>query len=221
MTTNSKGILYALVARGPVILCEYNLVRGNAPLVALNLLEKWVPRPDAKASYVADKHVFHLLSDGELTYLCMSDESLGRRVAFAFLADVQSTFLAAHGASTRSALAYELNTAFEPELRSRMLRLNADPRADALTRIHGDVAELKSIMVDNIDKILDRGERLDLLVERTDDLASSTFTFKREARRVHGALWWRSVRLRVCILALCALCLYVLLAVVCSPTLHC
>lgn len=70
-------------------------------------------------------------------------------------------------------------------------------------------------------QILDRGERLDLLVERTDDLASSTFTFKREARRVHGALWWRSVRLRVCILALCALCLYVLLAVVCSPTLHC
>lgn len=38
--TPGAGILYALVARGTVALAEYNCVAGNAPLVALSLLEK-------------------------------------------------------------------------------------------------------------------------------------------------------------------------------------
>ena len=68
------GILYALVARGPVVLAEYSGVTGNAPLVALSLLEKLPPAADAKASYLSDQMAFHVLVEGGLAYLCMTDE---------------------------------------------------------------------------------------------------------------------------------------------------
>lgn len=74
MAAPTQGILYALVARGPVVLCEYSLVRGNAPLVALSLLEKWQNTSVGKASFVADRHVFHVMTEDGITYVCMSNE---------------------------------------------------------------------------------------------------------------------------------------------------
>lgn len=79
---------------------------------------------------------------------------MGKRVPFAFLTDVKEAFLREHDAAARTAVAYELNTAFEPELRLRMTRINTDPKsADVLTRLHGEVTELRDIMVDSIDKV--------------------------------------------------------------------
>lgn len=84
---------------------------------------------------------------------------MSKRVAFAFLADVKDGFSRAHAPAARAAVAYELNTAFEPELRQRMTRFNSDPAsADILTRIHGDVSELRDVMVDSIDKVLCVGD---------------------------------------------------------------
>jgi len=137
-------------------------------------------------------------------------------------------------------------------------------RADALTRVRGEVLELKNVMVDNIEKaskrwevggwgwkghtrsmqwigglgvgglgwwrwctshlagsealtqllpwhadpswmqVLGRGERLELLVEKTDSLGQQAFAFKRQVRRgVNGSstwlrwqasAWWLTVR---------------------------
>ena len=70
-------------------------------------------------------------------------------------------------------------------------------------------------------QILDRGERLDVLVERTDGLASQAFAFKREARTAHRTFYWANVRLRVFVAIGCLLGLYILVALICSPTFHC
>jgi hypothetical protein len=66
-------LLYALVSRGRVILVEHSQVTGNASLVALELLGK-LPQSDVRVSYVADRHAFHCLVSGGLTYLCVSTE---------------------------------------------------------------------------------------------------------------------------------------------------
>jgi len=53
----------------------------------------------------------------------------------------------------------------------------------------------KDIMVQNIDSILQRGERLDLLVDKTDTLAGQAYAFRRGARSVRRQQWWRNVRI--------------------------
>ena len=52
-------------------------------------------------------------------------------------------------------------------------------------------------MVQNIDSILQRGERLDLLVDKTDTLAGQSYAFRRGARSVRRQQWWRNVRILV------------------------
>ncbi len=50
-------------------------------------------------------------------------------------------------------------------------------------------------MVQNIDSILQRGERLDLLVDKTGTLAGQAYAFRRGARSVRRQQWWRNVRI--------------------------
>ena len=52
-------------------------------------------------------------------------------------------------------------------------------------------------MVQNIDSILQRGERLDLLVDKTDTLAGQAYAFRRGARSVRRQQWWRNIRIMV------------------------
>ena len=70
-------------------------------------------------------------------------------------------------------------------------------------------------------QVLERGDRLELLVEKTDTLGQQAFAFKREARRLKQTMWWRNIRVTAVIGLLVLLVLYVLAAVICSPTLHC
>jgi vesicle-associated membrane protein 7 len=122
------SLLYALVARGGVVLAEHASVSGNSSVVAVGLLQKVPPDEGFRASWAAGQHIFHILSAGGLTYLCMAEESLGKRLPFAFLADVQQQFESRYSAVATSAVAYEMSTEFGPVLRDRMHYFNTDPR---------------------------------------------------------------------------------------------
>jgi hypothetical protein len=55
-------------------------------------------------------------------------QGLGKRLPFAFLADLEQQFAARYGAVAAGAVAYEMNTEFAPVLRDRMAFFNTDPR---------------------------------------------------------------------------------------------
>ena len=52
-----------------------------------------------------------------------------------------------------------------------------------MERVRDEVAKVKDIMVMNIEALLERGERLDLLVDKTEQLSSNSVTFK-QARMI-------------------------------------
>ena len=79
---------------------------------------------------------------------------MGRRIPFAFLDDIKEKFLGAYGSeAAQYAVAYEYNTEFSGVLQQRMRYFANDPNADAINRVRGGVAEVKNIMVENIEKV--------------------------------------------------------------------
>lgn len=50
-------------------------------------------------------------------------------------------------------------------------------------------------MIDNIDKILDRGEKLDNLVAATEDMSDTANDFRRKAKKVKTAMCLRHCQL--------------------------
>lgn len=69
-------------------------------------------------------------------------------------------------------------------------------------------------MRDNINKVSQRGERLDTLQNKTNDLATSAQGFRRGANRVRKQMWWKDMKMRVCLIVG----IIVLLLVIIIPT---
>lgn len=55
-------------------------------------------------------------------------------------------------------------------------------------------------MRENITKVSQRGERLDALQDKTDNLAVSAQGFRRGANRVRKQMWWKDMKMRMCII---------------------
>lgn len=116
-------ILYALIARKKAVLAEFTSSSGNFPTVTRVLLAK-IPETDSRMSYVYDKFVFHYIVDQGITFLCMSDEEMKRRLTFSFLEDVKQLWRNQHGSVEQTALAFSLNDTFCPVLRQRIVSLH-------------------------------------------------------------------------------------------------
>ena len=68
-------------------------------------------------------------------------------------------------------------------------------------------------MRDNINKVSERGERLDSLQDKTDNLAVSAQGFRRGANRVRKQMWWKDMKMRMCIIAAVIILLLVVIIV--------
>uniref|UniRef100_A0A7S3K3T3 V-SNARE coiled-coil homology domain-containing protein n=1 Tax=Aureoumbra lagunensis TaxID=44058 RepID=A0A7S3K3T3_9STRA len=210
-------IVYAVVARGKVVLAEHTSTSGNFPTVTRVLLSK-IASIDAKMSYVYDDHVFHYIVENGITYLClcMNQEKTKRRVAFAFLEDTKIRFQNQFGSIAHRAPAFTMNEEFSKILQRQMIFYNSDPGADDLTKVKHQLDDVKSVMVENIEKVLERGEKIELLVDKTDRLNQSAFRFEKTSRQLRNALFWRKIKVYFFITALIAFAIFLLTAYSCG-----
>ncbi|CEJ86320.1 Putative Synaptobrevin [[Torrubiella] hemipterigena] len=65
--------------------------------------------------------------------------------------------------------------------------------------LQAQIDDTVGVMRDNINKVSQRGERLDALQDKTDNLAQSAQGFRRGANRVRKQMWWKDMKMRVCI----------------------
>ncbi|KAI7864186.1 synaptobrevin-domain-containing protein [Spinellus fusiger] len=66
-------------------------------------------------------------------------------------------------------------------------------------RVQAQVDEVVNIMQENIDKVMQRGERLDDLRGKTEDLQSTAGHFRRGANQVRKRMWWKDLKWKIII----------------------
>lgn len=74
---------------------------------------------------------------------------------------------------------------------------NGNQRTAAL---QAQIDDTVGVMRENINKVSQRGERLDSLQDKTDNLAVSAQGFRRGANRVRKQMWWKDMKMRICII---------------------
>eukprot|EP00696_Hemimastix_kukwesjijk_P013726 gnl/Hemi2/2736_TR960_c0_g1_i1.p1 gnl/Hemi2/2736_TR960_c0_g1~~gnl/Hemi2/2736_TR960_c0_g1_i1.p1 ORF type:complete len:219 (+),score=71.04 gnl/Hemi2/2736_TR960_c0_g1_i1:143-799(+) len=203
-------IIYGVVARGTTVLAEHRTTTGNFTTIALRILEK-IPPQECKLSYIYDKYLFHYVKEDALTYMCMADDEFGRRVPFVFLDDIKNRFRATYGDKGKTAIAYAMNEDFSKIMQKQMEYYSSSPDADNLRKVRGEIDEVKKVMMLNIEKILDRGEKLELLVDKTDQLSQNAFKMKMHSTQLRKAMCWKNVKTTV---LLCLLVTAVILVIV-------
>nr|GEU32076.1 vesicle-associated membrane protein 722-like [Tanacetum cinerariifolium] len=112
-------------------------------------------------------------TDG-FTYCVVAAESAGRQVPMAFLERTKDDFSKKYGGGkANTAAANSLNKEFGPKLKEQMQYCVDHPEEiSKLSKVKAQVSEVKGVMMENIEKVLDRGEKIELLVDKTENLRS-------------------------------------------------
>lgn len=192
------SIYYALISRGTIILVDYTEASGNFEQITASILQR-IPEQDTKCTYVSQGYQFHVIVEDGLTYLCLADASMGKRVPYAFLHEIKRRFTSG-ALKTRAKVcnAYELRRDFGQVLSAQLTQYNRgdgqDPGLESVRKVQKEVEDVKGVMTKNIEKVLERGERLDILIEKTDNLEESSQSFKRSTVQLRRKFWWQNAR---------------------------
>ncbi|CDH58873.1 vesicle-associated membrane protein 714 [Lichtheimia corymbifera JMRC:FSU:9682] len=209
------SLIYAVVANGATVLTEHTNSNGNFGQVTQAILEK-IPPTNSKLTYVYGSHLFHYICEDGLTYMCMADDSFGRRIPFAFLQDIKERFLERYGKDRAlEAPPYGLNE-FSRVLSKQMEFFSSNPSADRLKQVHGEIEQVKDVMVHNIERVLERGERIELLVDKTDTLNQHASGFKKRSTQVKRSMWWKNMKIVTMIILLLIVIAYFIATSVCG-----
>lgn len=139
-------------------------------------------------------------SAGGLTFLVIADSSLGRRVPFGYLFEIRKRFFEDFDGAGTTDFADMPNYgagSFNGELRKLMVDFGTTSggREDAITNVQREIDDVRGIMTKNIEGLLERGERIDLLVDKTDRLGGSAREFRVRSRGLKRQMWWKNVKL--------------------------
>lgn len=187
-------ILYSVICRGPTILAKYAECVGNFAEVTEQIIPK-IKLEDHKLTYSHGNYLIHYICENRIIYMCISDDvskfatnlcshvktlnafplqqGFERSRAFLFLTEIKKKFIQTYGLTVATAIAYAMNTEFSRTLAHEMKHYSESREVDAISQVHGQIDELKDIMVKNIENITNRGERLELLVNQTENLRNN------------------------------------------------
>ncbi len=84
--------------------------------------------------------------------------------------------------------------AFNGYLSRLLATYNEHPSSDPVRAAQAELKGVKDIMQANIEQVLNRGERLELLVDRTDQAANQSLQFRRRAVGLRRQMWWKNVK---------------------------
>ncbi|XP_077309130.1 vesicle-associated membrane protein 4 [Lithobates pipiens] len=87
------------------------------------------------------------------------------------------------------------------------------PRNDKIRHAQNQVDEVIGVMQENITKVIERGERLDELQDKSESLSDNATAFSSRARQLRRQMWWRECKMK----AIVALVLILILLVIIVP----
>ncbi|EED16956.1 synaptobrevin-like protein Sybl1, putative [Talaromyces stipitatus ATCC 10500] len=216
----SSSLLYSCIAHGTTILAEHSSPGASstsASSLASIILPKISHDKPQKLTYTHDRLFVHYIADSpssqdggsgskngstepdshsSLSYLVVATAEQGRRIPFAFLLEAKRKFLSAYPPSTTdfSTLPAYGCAAYNSELRALLQQFNTAPPSDSLASARREIDSVRDIMTENIERVLERGERIDLLVDKTDRLGGSAHDFRMRSRGLRRRMWWKNVK---------------------------
>ncbi|KAG8481109.1 hypothetical protein CXB51_025854 [Gossypium anomalum] len=173
-----QTLIYRFVARGTVILADLYRVHRN----------------DCLFSYLFCSNTLAVAA-----YCVVAVESAGRQIPIAFLERIKEDFSRRYGGGkAATATAKSLNREFKSKLKEHMKYCVEHPEEiSKLAKVKAQVSEVKGVMMENIEKVLDRGEKIELLVDKTENLRSQAQDFRQQGTKIKRKMWIENMKMKL------------------------
>ncbi|BBN19353.1 vesicle-associated membrane protein 72 [Marchantia polymorpha subsp. ruderalis] len=219
-----NGLIYCFVARGTgpgvVVLAEYKPLEGNFHKIGLECAKKLAAKNhsitytcnhtitytcDHSTTVTCEQHTFNFLVKDKFTYLVVAEESFPREIPLAFLVrmkdDFREKFPDAYKAKMK---AHSLDKRFRPIMKKHVTFCVQHhlERLDQVANIQNQLEEVKALLRTNIYKVMDRHERLEVVVEKAEILANLAEQYRENTNTLRKKFWWQNMKVRLFVLLL-------------------
>lgn len=130
-----------------------------------------IPPNNSKLTFKYKDININYLSDNGIVYLVISQDSVSRAVAFKYLLDLQQKFTSVE----------DSDVDFTDTIKDLLESYNTQPPEDQLGKTQNELNQVKDVMIQNMESIIDRGDRIDNLVDRTNEMSSQAFAFRKKS----------------------------------------
>lgn len=119
----------------------------------------------------------------------------GRRVPFLFLMDLESIFRSKYLGKVVGGSVDDLRAtpALDKDLRDLLIRADRGEN-DVSGLARQEIEQVKTIMIENVERVLERGERINLLVSKTDRMNNNAVEFRKRAGTVKRQMKWQNIK---------------------------
>lgn len=193
---SGDDIVYSSVSKGSVVLSCHTDKTGNFLNVVQRILEK-LPPADNTVTYKYGSYYFDIEVQNEIVFLCMSDAALGdTTITQRFIKDIKKRFQTQYGMGAEGYKPEDAKN-FQNVLRETMSYYSkSSARSSKTAAVQADLNATKDTMVQNIEKVLERGEKIELLVDKTDSLSKQSNNFRGGAKSLKRAVRCQAYKTR-------------------------
>eukprot|EP01083_Nonionella_stella_P056098 147899_1 len=152
---------------------------------AKSIIKSMKENSPARCSIDADQYIFHYLIEDSICYLTLADRGYPKQLAYQYLEELQRAFSRDyHMMAHQFGRPYEA-IAFDPQL-NRIRKDFLDPRAPQnLKKLHSNLTDIHNIMQQNIQDIIERGDKMEHIQDRSQRLKDDSKKFKGTARWIN------------------------------------
>ena len=149
----------------------------------------------------------------------MAQTEVKRTIVWKCIAEIQSHFRAEHGnqypALQKNTQPLSIQVPFKAVLK-RTLETYNDPQADKLGQVQSQIADVKVTMLNNMDELLNRGEKIDTVAQKSETINAQAGKFQKQSKSLATMFWWKDLKLRMMICCIVIVVLYIILGSICN-----
>ncbi len=189
------SIIYGIIAKDSKPLCEYSEYVGSISSVCIKAIAMC---KEQQGVLTYEGYNMYYENHFNLIFLLMCEKGYPEEAVFKCIENIVNEFQKTFPSSSAydNGPQYCLNKQFQQKLRMYMEKYN-DPKnqktnvdilTDKLISMHRQV-------LDTADIVNERGEQINLIVSKSDQLSRDSFTFKKTAEKVKNIEKWRKIKL--------------------------
>lgn len=171
-------------------------------------------QPETSKSLELEDYMFHYINMKNLLVLCMADKKVEKKLAFTFLQDIRKTFEDTYSAhDIQAAKGYSLKSFGVETLKPKMQAYNDNPEMfnDKADQLLKDMLHLKDNMVENIESLIQRDGKIEVVAEKAMQLSTVSNSYKTRSRKLKE----QERRKRYCMIMTVCIVVTILIGVIC------
>lgn len=215
-TRVEERIFFVAILRKEETLVKYAQLLGNYDQILIQVIPKLIKTNGIKMTFNYEDFCFHYVYDNTITYFCITQNAFDQSKAFQFLLRIKNKFEQQYQKRIHTALPFAFHAEFLPTLAIETKRYSENLSFDKINEIEEQIDETKQILCEDIDRLIDRGESLHLLVDKSDQLSNTSVSFKVASRQLKSSFYWKHIRMIVGVFVLALIGIYLIVSYSCG-----